>query len=135
MNNAQMIQQVQSHIENLRQEKKRIELEINAAQNYLNVLQGNSSNAQSGEVRKGNQTDEARERMKKAQQERQERERNLRLQAINQYLNKNGEATTQEIATFLKLKEHATKRYLRLAEKNEDIEEIRIGVWKTKIPF
>lgn len=135
MNNIQMIQQVQLHIENLIQEKTRIEQEITAAQNYLNVLQGNSSNTQSSEVRKGNQTNEARERMKKAQQERQERERNLRLQAINQYLNKNGEATTQEIATFLKLKEHATKRYLRLAEKNEDIEEIRIGVWKTKIPF
>ena len=67
MNNTQMIQQVQLHIENLRQEKNRIEQEITAAQNYLNVLQGNSSNAQSSEVRKGNQTDEARERMKKAQ--------------------------------------------------------------------
>ena len=133
MNNIQMIQQVQLHIENLIQEKTRIEQEITAAQNYLNVLQGNSSNTQSSEVRKGNQTNEARERMKKAQQERQERERKLRLNAIRDFLLERETATTQEIANYLNLKENATKRYLRGCN---DFEEVRINVWKyDEIPF
>ena len=133
MDNAQMIQQVQSHIENLRQEKSRIEQEIKAAENYLSVLQGNISNIKSGETRKGNQTDEARERMKKAQQERQERERKLRLNAIRDFLAKRETATTQEIAKLLNLKENATKRYLRGCN---DFEEVQINVWKYDyIPF
>ena len=127
MNNTQMIQQVQLHIENLIQEKTRMEQEITAAQNYLNVLQGNSSNAQAGEVRKGNQTDKARERMKKAQQERQERERKLRLNAIRDFLSKRETATTQEIADVLKFKDTATKRYLRSCS---DFQEVRLNVWQ-----
>ncbi len=133
MYNTEMIRQVKTHIENLKQEKTRIEQEIVAAQNYLDVLQGNSSKAQFSEVRKGNQTDEARERMRKAQQERQERERRLRVQTIKDFLSARDSATTQEIANHLNLKENATKRYLRGCS---DFEEIRINVWKyDDIPF
>ncbi len=133
MDNAQMIQQVRLHIENLTQEKTRIEQEITAAQNYLNVLQGNISNIQSGETRKGNQTDEARERMKKAQQARQERERKLRINTIKDFLSKRKTATTQEIANLLNLKENATKRYLRSCS---NFEEVQINVWQyDRLPF
>ena len=133
MDNAQMIQQVRLHIENLTQEKTRIEQEITAAQNYLNVLQGNISNIQSGETRKGNQTDEARERMKKAQQARQERERKLRINTIKDFLSKRKTATTQEIANLLNLKENATKRYIRSCS---NFEEVQINVWQyDRLPF
>lgn len=133
MDNAQMIQQVRLHIENLTQEKTRIEQEITAAQNYLNVLQGNISNIKSGETRKGNQTDEARERMKKAQQARQERERKLRINTIKDFLSKRKTATTQEIANLLNLKENATKRYLRSCS---NFEEVQINVWQyDELPF
>lgn len=141
MKNAEIIKQILEQINYLKQEKQKIEVELEAAKNYLNVLQGNYSRAEINSEPKGNQTLQAREKMRKAQQERQERERNLRLQAISQYLSEHDEAVTQEIASFLKLKENATKRYLRLAEKMGDIKEVRIGVWRlnaideTEIPF
>lgn len=133
MGNAERILQIEEQIKCLEQEKQKIDAELEAARNYLNVLQGNYSGSSTNNEAKGNQTLQAREKMRKAQQERQERERRLRIQAIKDFLSNKDTATTQEIANYLKLKENATKRYLRGCS---DFEEVRINVWKyEEIPF
>lgn len=133
MANGEIIKQIQQQINYLEQEKQKIEVELEAAKNYLNVLQGNYSGCINNNEPKGNQTLEAREKMRKAQQERQERERKIRLQAIKDFLSERDTATTQEIANHLNLKENATKRYLRGCN---DFKEVRINVWKyEEIPF
>ncbi len=133
MANGEIIKQIQQQINYLEQEKQKIDAELEAARNYLNVLQGNYSGCINNNEPKGNQTLEAREKMRKAQQERQERERKIRFQAIKDFLSERDTATTQEIANHLNLKENATKRYLRGCS---DFEEVRINVWKyDEIPF
>ena len=133
MANGEIIKQIQQQINYLEQEKQKIEVELEAAKNYLNVLQGNYSGCINNNKPKGNQTLEAREKMRKAQQERQERERKIRLQAIKDFLSELGTATTQEIANHLNLKENATKRYLRSCT---DFQEVRINVWQyMEVPF
>ena len=133
MANSEIIKQIQQQINYLEQEKQKIEVELEAAKNYLSVLQGNYSESINQNEPKGNQTLEARERMRKAQQERQERERKIRLQTIKDFLSKRNTATTQEIANYLNLKENATKRYLRGCN---NFEEVRINVWKyEEMPF
>lgn len=127
MANNEIIKQIQQQINYLEQEKQKIEVELEAARNYLSVLQGNYSGCINNSEPKGNQTLEAREKMRKAQQERQERERKIRLQTIKDFLSERDTATTQEIANHLKLKENATKRYLRGCN---DFEEVQINVWK-----
>ena len=131
--NTEIIKQIQQQIDYLELEKQKIEVELEAAKNYLNVLKGNYSGCSIKNEPKGNQSLEAREKMRKAQQERQERERKLRLNAIRDFLLERETATTQEIANYLNLKENATKRYLRGCN---DFEEVRINVWKYgEIPF
>ena len=133
MGNAERILQIEEQIKCLEQEKQKIDAELEAARNYLNVLQGNYSGGSTNNETKGNQTLQAREKMRKAQQERQERERKIRLQAIKDFLSERDTATTQEIANHLNLKENATKRYLRGCN---DFEEVIINVWKyEEIPF
>ena len=133
MANGEIIKQIQQQINYREQEKQKIEVELEAAKNYLNVLQGNYSGCINNNKPKGNQTLEAREKMRKAQQERQERERKIRLQAIKDFLSERGTATTQEIANHLNLKENATKRYLRSCT---DFQEVRINVWQyMEVPF
>ena len=133
MTKAEIVKQIQQQINYLEQEKQKIEVELEAARNYLNVLQGNYSSCINNNEPKGNQTLEAREKMRKAQQERQERERKIRFQAIKNFLSGRDTATTQEIANYLNLKENATKRYLRGCS---DFQEVRINVWKyEEIPF
>lgn len=133
MSKPEIINQIKEQINCLEQEKQKIEVELEAAKNYLSVLQGNYSESINQNGPKGNQTLEARERMRKAQQERQERERKIRLQTIKDFLSKRNTATTQEIANYLNLKENATKRYLRGCN---NFEEVRINVWKyEEIPF
>ena len=133
MGNAERILQIEEQIKCLEQEKQKIDAELEAARNYLNVLQGNYSGGSTNNETKGNQTLQAREKMRKAQQERQERERKIRLQARKDFLSERDTATTQEIANHLNLKENATKRYLRGCN---DFEEVRINVWKyEEIPF
>ena len=133
MANAEIMKQIQQQINYLAQEKQKIEVELEAAKNYLNVLQGNYSGNSNNNELKGNQSLEAREKMRKAQQERQERERRLRIQTIKDFLSARDTATTQEIANHLNLKENATKRYLRSCT---DFQEVRINVWQyDEIPF
>lgn len=133
MANGEIIKQIQQQINYLEQEKQKINAELEAAKNYLKVLQGNYSGEFVKNEPKGNQTLEAREKMRKAQQVRQERERKIRFQAIKDFLSERDSATTQEIANHLNLKENATKRYLRSCS---DFEEVRINVWKyEEIPF
>ena len=43
MANGEIIKQIQQQINYLEQEKQKIEVELEAAKNYLNVLQGNYS--------------------------------------------------------------------------------------------
>lgn len=133
MANGEIIKQIQRHINYLKQEKQKIEFELEAAQKYLNVLQGNYSGCNNNNEPKGNQTLAAREKMSKAQQERQERERKIRLQSIKTFLSARDTATTQEIAKHLNLKENTIKRYLRSCS---DFEEVKINVWKyDEVPF
>lgn len=133
MGNAERILQIEEQIKCLEQEKQKIDAELEAARNYLNVLQGNYSGSSTNNETKGNQTLQAREKMRKAQQERQERERRLRIQAIKDFLSDKDTATTQEIANYLNLKENATKRYLRSCT---DFQEVRINVWQyMEVPF
>lgn len=133
MANGEIIKQIQQHVNYLKQEKQKIEVELEAAQKYLNVLLGNYSGCNNNNEPKGNQTLAAREKMSKAQQERQERERKIRLQSIKTFLSARDTATTQEIAKHLNLKENTIKRYLR---RYSDFEEVKINVWKyDEVPF
>ena len=133
MANSEIIKQITQQINYLEQEKQKIEIELEAAKNYLNVMQCNYSGSFNNKELKGNQSLEAREKMRKAQKERQERERKLRIQAIKNFLTDKDTATTQEIANHLNLKENATKRCLRSCT---DLQEIRINVWQyNEIPF
>ncbi len=133
MSNTEIIKQIQQQINYLEQEKQKIEVELDAAKNYLNVLMGNYSGNVANNKPRGNQTLEAREKMRKAQKERQERERKIRIQNVKNFLSGSDTATIQEIAKHLNLKENATKRYLRSCA---DFHEVQINMWQYKqIPF
>lgn len=126
MKNTDLIKEIKQRIANLQQEKARIDNELVATQNYLKVLQGKSVNTKTV---KANQTPEAIAKMKKAQKERQEREKRQRYKAIIDFLAKNSEAKTEVIANLLKLSLTTTKRYLRSIE---EIEEVKMGIWRIK---
>lgn len=133
MNNDIIIKQVKQHIEELKNERKNIDISIKAAEQYLNVLLGEKHPEAEP---KANQTEEAREKMRKSQQERQARLRKLRMKSITDFLKRHGEANLQQIAHHLDLKETATKRYLRASQ---NFHEVGINVWAYEpdadIPF
>lgn len=129
--NKNFIQEIKNRIEILKQEKLRIDKELNVAQEYLKILQGEDSDKRINSDE--DMGSSALDRMRKAQKARQERERIWRIGSIKDFLRDKDGVPLAEIADYMKLSEHTLKRYLR---SDADFTEVGLGIWRyDEIPF